>query len=105
VIRGQEKAAGLGPRSIDLAFMCDTYHHLEFPEAYMRSVFLSLRPGATLVLVDMKRVEGESSPGVLRHVRAGKAEVIGEVEQAGFVFRSETDLLEENYYLYFRRPD
>ena len=104
VIQGEEKAAGLGPGSIDLAFMCDTYHHLEYPQAYMRSLFLSLRPGATLVLVDMKRVEGESSPGVLRHVRAGKAEVIGEVEQAGFVFRSETDLLEENYYLHFRRP-
>ncbi len=104
VLQGEEKATGLGPGSIDLAFMCDTYHHLEFPQAYMRSVFVSLRPGATLVLVDMKRVEGESSPGVLRHVRAGKAEVIGEVERAGFVFRSETDLLEENYYLHFRRP-
>ncbi len=104
VIHGEEKAAGLDPNSIDLAFMCDTYHHLEFPHAYMRSVFLSLRPGATLVLVDMKRVEGESSPSVLRHVRASKAAVIGEVEQAGFVFRSETELLEENYYLYFLRP-
>jgi predicted methyltransferase len=104
VVRGEEKATGLGPGSIDLAFMCDTYHHLEFPQAYMRSVFLSLRPGATLVLVDMKREEGESGPGVLRHVRAGKAMVIEEVEQAGFVFRSETDLLDENYYLHFRRP-
>jgi len=104
VIQGEEKATGLDPGSIDLAFMCDTYHHLEFPQAYMRSLFLTLRPGATLVLVDMKRVEGESSPSVLRHVRAGKAKVIGEVEQAGFVFESETDLLEENYYLHFRRP-
>ena len=104
VIQGEEKASGLGPGSIDLAFMCDTYHHLEFPQAYMRSLFLNLRPGGTLVLVDMKRVEGESGPGVLRHVRAGKAEVIGEIEQAGFVLRSETDLLEENYYLYFGRP-
>lgn len=104
VVRGEEKATGLGPSSIDLAFMCDTYHHLEFPQAYMRSVFLSLRPGATLVLVDMKREEGESSPGVLKHVRAGKAIVIEEVEHAGFVFGSETELLDENYFLRFRRP-
>jgi ubiquinone/menaquinone biosynthesis C-methylase UbiE len=103
VIQGEEKAAGLGPGSIDLAFMCDTYHHLEFPQAYMRSLFLALRPGATLVLVDMERVEGESSASVLRHVRASKAKVIEEVEQAGFVFRSETELLQENYYLHFRR--
>ncbi|MDH3652797.1 MAG: class I SAM-dependent methyltransferase [Myxococcales bacterium] len=104
VIQGEEKAAGLGPGSLDLAFMCDTYHHLEFPRAYMRSVFLSLRPGGRLVLVDMKRVEGESSASVLKHVRAGKAAVIEEVERAGFVFQSETELLEENYYLHFRRP-
>lgn len=104
VVRGEERATGLGPGSIDVAFMCDTYHHLEFPQTYMRSVFRSLRPGGTLVVVDMKREEGESSPGVLRHVRAGKAIVIGEVEQAGFVFTSETELLEQNYYLHFQRP-
>ncbi len=104
VVQGEERATGLGPASLDVAFVCDTYHHLEFPRAYMRSVFLSLRPGATLVLVDMKRDEGESSPGVLRHVRAGKAVVIGEVEEAGFILMSETNLLEENYYLHFRRP-
>ncbi len=104
VVRGEERATGLGPGSIDVAFMCDTYHHLEFPQTYMRSVFRSLRPGGTLVVVDMKREGGASSPGVLRHVRAGKATVIGEVEQAGFVFRSETELLEQNYYLHFRRP-
>ncbi|NNE20909.1 MAG: SAM-dependent methyltransferase, partial [Myxococcales bacterium] len=79
-------------------------HHLEYPKAYMRSLFLSLRPAGTLVLVDMKRVEGESSPRVLRHVRAGEVTVIDEVEQAGFVFQSKTELLEENYYLHFRRP-
>jgi len=84
--------------------MCDTYHHIEYPDAYMRSLFQSLRPGATLVLVDMKRPDGEGSPAVSRHVRANKATVIAEVEQAGFVFESEADLLEENYYLRFRRP-
>jgi len=104
VVRGEDRATGLDPGSIDVAFMCDTYHHLEFPQSYMRSVFRSLRPGGMLVVVDMKREEGESSPGVLRHVRAGKAIVIGEVEESGFVFRSETELLEENYYLHFRRP-
>lgn len=104
VVRGEERATGLEPASLDLAFMCDTYHHIEYPEAYMRSLFRSLRPGAALVLVDMKRPEGQSSPAVLRHVRADKSTVIAEVEKAGFVFESETELLVENYYLYFRRP-
>ena len=104
VVRGEERATGLKPASLDLAFMCDTYHHIEYPETYMRSLFQALRQGAILVLVDMKRPEGRSSPAVLRHVRADKPAVIAEVEQAGFVFESEIDLLRENYYLRFRRP-
>lgn len=104
VVRGEERATGLEPASLDLAFMCDTYHHIEYPEAYMRSLFRTLRPSALLVLVDMKRPEGQSSPAVLRHVRADKPTVIAEVERAGFVFESEIDLLRENYYLRFRRP-
>lgn len=104
VVLGEEKGTGLAAATLDVAFMCDTYHHLEYPAAYMRSVFETLRPGSRLVLVDMIRVEGESSPSVLKHVRTGKAGVIEEVERAGFRFESEIDLLEENYYLYFRRP-
>ena len=104
VVLGEERATGLEPASLDLAFMCDTYHHIEYPQAYMRSLFHTLRPGATLVLVDMKRPEGQSTSSVLEHVRADKSTVIAEVEQAGFVLASEADLLEENYYLYFRHP-
>jgi ubiquinone/menaquinone biosynthesis C-methylase UbiE len=104
VVQGEARATTLQPGSVDIAFMCDTYHHIEFPQAYMRSLFVTLRPGATLVLVDFERIEGKTSPAILKHVRAGKQTVIEEVEQAGFVLESETDLLEQNYYLRFRRP-
>jgi predicted methyltransferase len=63
-----------------------------------------LRPGATLVLIDVERIEGETSPATLKHIRADKQTVIEEVSRVGFVLESETDLLEENYYLHFRRP-
>ncbi|MBW2381844.1 MAG: hypothetical protein JRG70_20315 [Deltaproteobacteria bacterium] len=56
------------------------------------------------MLIDFERIEGKTSPGILQHVRADKQTVIEEVKQAGFVLQSETDLLEENYYLRFRRP-
>ncbi|MBW2162751.1 MAG: class I SAM-dependent methyltransferase [Deltaproteobacteria bacterium] len=54
-IQGEEKGTALEPVSVDLAFMCDTYHHIEFPQTYMRSLFRTLRPGATLVLIDFER--------------------------------------------------
>ena len=104
VVRGEERSPGLEPASLDLAFMCDTYHHIEYPQAYMSSLFRALRPGAILVLIDMERAEGHASPAILTHVRATKETVIEEVEQAGFVFESEVELLQENYYLRFVRP-
>ena len=104
VVQGKERETALEPASIDLAFMCDTYHHLEYPHAYMRSVYRTLRPGATLVLIDYERMEGETSPAILKHVRADKRTVIEEIQGAGFVLESETDLLQQNYYLSFRRP-
>jgi len=39
-------SAGLPPNSVDLAFICDTYHHFEFPSRTMASVRRALRPGA-----------------------------------------------------------
>jgi predicted methyltransferase len=59
---------------------------------------------STLVLIDFERIEGETIPVIIKHVRAGKETVIGEVSQAGFVFESETELLDQNYYLRFSRP-
>jgi ubiquinone/menaquinone biosynthesis C-methylase UbiE len=104
VVLGEERATGLEDASVDLAFMCDTYHHIEYPQTYMASLFRTLRPGATLVLIDFERVEGKTSPTMLKHVRADKQTVIEEVSRAGFVLESETELLEENYYLRFLRP-
>ncbi len=104
VVLGEERTSGLEDASVDLAFMCDTYHHIEYPQTYMSSLFRTLRPGATLVLIDFERIEGKTSTTILKHVRTDKQTVIEEVSRAGFVLESETDLLEENYYLRFRRP-
>jgi len=104
VVEGKERATGLASSSIDLAFMCSTYHHLEYPRTYMRSVLRALRPGGVLVLVDFERIEGETSLALLRHVRAGKETVVAEVQDAGFSFEEETELLETNFFLRFRRP-
>ncbi|MBW2190646.1 MAG: class I SAM-dependent methyltransferase [Deltaproteobacteria bacterium] len=104
VVLGEERVTALEDASVDLAFMCDTYHHIEYPQTYMHSLFRTLRPGGTLVLIDFERIEGKTIPAILSHVRAGKQTVIDEVSQAGFVLESETELLEQNYYLHFRRP-
>lgn len=95
----------LPENSIDIAFVCDTYHHFERPKAMLASIRRALRPGGTLVVVDFERVEGKSSAWVLEHVRTGKEAVIREIEAEGFRFAGQVDFLRENYFLKFVRTD
>lgn len=101
-----ERSAELPPASVDAIFLCDTYHHFEFPQATLASLRSALRPGGQLVVVDFIREPGISRPWILDHVRAGMAEVRREIEAAGFEFVEQppTPFLHENYCLRFRRP-
>ena len=98
--------ARLPPASIQLAFVCDTYHHFEHPRDTLCSIWDALKPGGELVVIDFERIEGVSREWVLGHVRAGKAEFRAEIEQAGFEFVQEISIssFAENYMLRFRKP-
>ena len=100
------KTVDLPTRSIDLAFVCDTYHHYEYPQSMLWSMFRALRPGGELVVIDFERIPGETRDWLLEHVRANKQTFRKEIEQAGFVFIEEVEIegLVENYFLRFRRP-
>lgn len=101
LVLASERSAGLPPASVDLVFMSDAYHHLEFPQHVLASVRAALRPGGSLWLVDFHR-DASSDAALRRHVRAGKAEVLAELAQAGFVLVEELPLLRENYVLHLR---
>ncbi len=106
VVECDEKSSKLEPRSVDLVFICDTYHHFEFPLHTMESIHRAIRPGGRLVIVDFDRIPGVSRDWLLDHVRAGKEVFRAEIESAGFVFDHEPEMenLSENYLLVFRRP-
>ena len=93
----------LEPGSIDVAFICDTYHHFEFPTRTMRSIHRALRPSGQVIIIDFHRIEGVSEEWVLRHVRAGQATVTKEIESVGFRFVGESKLLKDNYFLRFEK--
>jgi ubiquinone/menaquinone biosynthesis C-methylase UbiE len=100
-VLGEERSTGLPAASLDLAFLCNVYHHLEYPASYLRSVGAALAPGGRLVVIDFERIEGVTSPRMLRHVRAGKQTVIDEITRAGFRLQREERFLKENYFLVF----
>jgi predicted methyltransferase len=95
----------LKENSIDLVFICDTYHHFEFPSKTMASVHRALKSGGQLVLIDFVREDGKSSDWVLNHVRAGKDVFVKEITDAGFKQMSEEKFLKENYFVQFEKVD
>lgn len=98
-----ERSVELPPNSIDVAFICDVYHHFEYPQSSLASLHRALRPGGEVILIDFKRVPGVSSEWILNHVRAGQDVVVAEWTAAGFQPIEEIPLLKENYVLRFRK--
>ena len=94
---------GLKNNSVDLVFICDTYHHFENPEKMMQSVYQALKPGGRLFIIDFRKQKNISSDWVMKHVRADQSQVIKEVRAAGFQYLREIKLLKQNYFLMFRK--
>ena len=93
----------LEPESIDMAFICDTYHHFEYPVSMLRSIHQALRPEGSMVIIDFRKIKGFSSNWVMSHTRADKNTVIKEVESEGFKLVEDQDFMKTNYYLRFKR--
>lgn len=99
----QQTSVALPPASVDLVFVCDTYHHFEYPRAMLDSIREALVPGGVLAIIDYRREPGVSSPWILAHVRADRRTVTTEVKQAGFVPIDEPIKLRDNFFLRFRK--
>ena len=93
----------LPPDSLDRVFLCDTYHHLEYPKPVMASILRAMKKGAVLVVLDFERIPGKSRKWVVDHVRAGKQTVREEMLEAGLAFQDEVKIagFKENYLLRF----
>lgn len=104
-VLGSDRSINLPPDSINVAFICDTYHHFEFPQSTLASIHKALKPGGTLIVIDFDRIPGTSREFLLGHVRANKATFRSEIEKAGFEFVDEVEVADfkENYLLRFRR--
>lgn len=104
-VQGKSDTTNLPAGSVDLVFICDTYHHFEQPAKMLASIHQALRPGGQLVVVEFDRREGKSSKFVLEHIRAAKEVFLSEIEAAGFerVDQPGAPVLKENFFQRFRK--
>jgi len=104
-VLGADKTTGLPDASVDVVFHSDVYHHFEYPQTMVRDIARTLVEDGEMFVLDFERVEGVTPQRLLDHVRAGKEQVILEIESSGFMLIEEIDIpgLKENYLLRFRR--
>ena len=105
-VLGTDRSVELPADSVDVAFICDVYHHFEHPADSLKSLYRAMKPGGTMVLIDFIRIEGRSSAFVMGHVRAGQEVFEKEITGAGFEKVEEVKgMLLENYCVRFRKPE
>ena len=105
-ILGADASPRLPEGSADLVFICDTYHHFEYPKTMLKDIRSALKPGGRMVVIDFIRIPGTSRAWILDHVRAGQDVVEAEISAAGFRKVSESKgILKENYIVVFEKAD
>jgi len=108
VVLCSDRDVNLKADTIDRAFICDVYHHFEYPESSLKSIHRAMRTGGKLILVDFHRepdVSPERKQWLQGHIRAPLETFKQEIIEAGFKFEEQVaiDGFSENYLLRFSK--
>jgi SAM-dependent methyltransferase len=90
--------------SVDLIFVCNTYHHLEDRSLYFRNVKSSLKPGGRIAIIDFYQDERSGDLGFPKRHLVAKEQVVEEMSQAGYRVLKEHTFLPKQYFLEFDLP-
>ena len=103
-VRSTQESTNLAPGSIDVAFVCATYHHFEHPRRILSSIHQALRPGGKLVLIDFD-LRQDSSHFVRERARAPREVYFREIEDVGFsrIEAKHSLNLKDNFFAVFER--
>jgi ubiquinone/menaquinone biosynthesis C-methylase UbiE len=99
LIQGTLDDPKLPPASLDLALMVDVYHELSQPQAILRHLRESLKPGGRLVLLEYRK-EDPTVPIKPEH-KMSVAEARMELEAEGFTLSKVDEALPRQHILIF----
>ena len=91
---------GLKPGSVDVVFMCNTYHHLANRVEYLKRLSKGLKNNGRVVIIDFYKKPLPVGPSSLGH-KVSKEVVLEEFQEAGYKLQHDKDLLPYQYYLEF----
>jgi ubiquinone/menaquinone biosynthesis C-methylase UbiE len=88
--------------SVDVVFICDTWHHINDRLEYLGRLGKALKPGGIVAVVDFHKRDLPVGPSV-EH-KMSREEVVAEFEEAAWTLARESDLLPYQYVLIFAPP-
>jgi len=91
----------LAPGSIDVIFICNTYHHFTNRADYNKRLARALKKGGRLVIVDYHKKQLPVGPPPDEKLSA--EDVAKELSSAGFKLSQNQQLLPYQYFLVFTR--
>ena len=92
--------AGLERGSVDVVFLCNTYHHLSNRVEYFKKLSPSLKKNGRVVIVDFYKKKMPVGPSSSDH-KLAKEVVLEEFQDAGYKLLNDKDFLPYQYYLEF----
>jgi ubiquinone/menaquinone biosynthesis C-methylase UbiE len=85
--------------SLDLVFICDTWHHVEKQDQYLAKLKKMLKPGGQLVMIDFQKRDLPVGPPL--GMKIAREDLVRQLEEAGFQLLKEHTFLPYQYFLVF----
>jgi len=100
----------LPPASLDIALIANTYHEFTHHDAMLAKIYIALKPGGLLSIIDRPSEPGQPRSYYLRRHRIPKELVLEDAARHGFVFLWEAPGFTppgdptQWYFLIFQKP-
>ncbi len=91
---------GLTPQSVDVIFICNTYHHIKDRVNYLKRLSGALNENGRIVIVDFYKKPLPVGPRLLEH-KVSEVKVLKEFKAAGYRLTRSLDFLPYQYFLEF----
>ncbi len=87
--------------SIDVIFVCNTYHHLEDRTVYFRNTKSALKPGGRIAIIDFYHDERSGDLGFSKRHLVARERIVEEMTAAGYQLLKDHTFLPKQYFLEF----
>jgi predicted methyltransferase len=94
----------LAPASVDLLFLCNTYHHIENHTRYFSRAAHAIRADGRLAVIDFYADHRSGDLGFPKEHLIARDQIIAELSRAGYRLAREHTFLPRQYFLEFDPP-